>query len=188
MKEAQHINKSLSALGDCIQALCARQDHVPYRNSKLTQVLQDSLGGEAKTLMYVQVSPSQPDAAETLCTLNFANRARATDLGIKGTKDTSANLLVRVFICLPRYTLLPPQQRVLTTGLLLGPNAGLGSSKLCSLRVIEPTKSTVPEALSTLPSPPLSSGIELSPDHPAWVLCGLSRLGISWPLQCALSA
>jgi hypothetical protein len=55
MKEAQHINKSLSALGDCIQALCARQDHVPYRNSKLTQVLQDSLGGEAKTLMYVQV-------------------------------------------------------------------------------------------------------------------------------------
>jgi hypothetical protein len=38
MKEAQHINKSLSALGDCVQALCARQEHVPYRNAKLTQV------------------------------------------------------------------------------------------------------------------------------------------------------
>jgi hypothetical protein len=61
----------------------------------LLQVLQDSLGGEAKTLMYVQVSPSSPDAAETLCTLNFANRARATDLGTKGTKDTSASLSVR---------------------------------------------------------------------------------------------
>jgi hypothetical protein len=44
------------------------------------------------------VSPSQLDAAETLCTLNFANRARATDLGIKGTKDTSANLSVRFFV------------------------------------------------------------------------------------------
>lgn len=47
LKEAQHINRSLSALGDCIAALSKRAPHIPYRNSKLTQLLQDALGGEA---------------------------------------------------------------------------------------------------------------------------------------------
>ncbi|KAK9926287.1 hypothetical protein M0R45_023525 [Rubus argutus] len=57
LKEAQHINKSLSALGDVIFALAQKSPHVPYRNSKLTQVLQSSLGGQAKTLMFVQLNP-----------------------------------------------------------------------------------------------------------------------------------
>ncbi|KAK3239345.1 hypothetical protein CYMTET_50726 [Cymbomonas tetramitiformis] len=81
LKEAQHINKSLSALGDCIAALSSKSAHIPYRNSKLTQLLQDSLGGDAKTLMFVQASPALPDAAETLCSLNFAARAKAVDTG-----------------------------------------------------------------------------------------------------------
>lgn len=53
LREAQHINKSLSALGDVIYALRSRQGHVPFRNSKLTYLLQDSLSGDSKTLMIV---------------------------------------------------------------------------------------------------------------------------------------
>ncbi|XP_016785399.2 kinesin-like protein KIFC3 isoform X7 [Pan troglodytes] len=66
LREAQHINKSLSALGDVIAALRSRQGHVPFRNSKLTYLLQDSLSGDSKTLMVVQWEPAcqtpQPSA------------------------------------------------------------------------------------------------------------------------------
>lgn len=62
LREAQYINKSLSALGDVIYALRSRQSHVPFRNSKLTYLLQDSLSGESKTLMMVQVSISEKEA------------------------------------------------------------------------------------------------------------------------------
>lgn len=55
LREAQCINKSLAALGDVINALRSRQSHVPFRNSRLTYLLQDSLSGDSKTLMMVQV-------------------------------------------------------------------------------------------------------------------------------------
>jgi kinesin family protein C2/C3 len=88
LKEAQAINKSLSALGDVIQALSAKSSHVPFRNSKLTHLLSDSLGGDSKCLMFCQVSPTTFDSGETLCSLNFAARARNVELG-KATKHTS---------------------------------------------------------------------------------------------------
>ena len=66
LKEAQSINKSLSALGDVIQSLAQKTAHIPYRNSKLTHLLQDSLGGDSKTLMMVQVSPAAIDLGEHL--------------------------------------------------------------------------------------------------------------------------
>uniref|UniRef100_A0A0D3GHS5 Kinesin motor domain-containing protein n=1 Tax=Oryza barthii TaxID=65489 RepID=A0A0D3GHS5_9ORYZ len=81
LKEAQHINKSLSALGDVIFSLSQKNAHVPYRNSKLTQVLQNSLGGHAKTLMFVQVNPDVSSYAETLSTLKFAERVSGVELG-----------------------------------------------------------------------------------------------------------
>lgn len=81
LREAQNINKSLSALGDVIQALVAKSPHVPYRNSKLTMLLKDSLGGDAKTLMIVQSSPAQLNVTETLSSLNFSARARNVELG-----------------------------------------------------------------------------------------------------------
>merc|ERR1712190_655144 len=81
MKEAQNINKSLSALGDVIGSLVAKSGHVPYRNSKLTMMLKDSLGGDSKTLMIVQSSPAQGNVTETLSSLNFASRARNVELG-----------------------------------------------------------------------------------------------------------
>lgn len=81
LKEAQHINKSLSALGDVIFALSQKSPHVPYRNSKLTQVLQSSLGGQAKTLMFVQLNPDIDSYSETVSTLKFAERVSGVELG-----------------------------------------------------------------------------------------------------------
>ncbi|KAJ0480094.1 putative minus-end-directed kinesin ATPase [Helianthus annuus] len=81
LREAQHINKSLSALGDVIFALAQKSQHVPYRNSKLTQVLQSSLGGQAKTLMFVQLNPDVESFSETISTLKFAERVSGVELG-----------------------------------------------------------------------------------------------------------
>ncbi|XP_020091682.1 kinesin-like protein KIN-14R isoform X1 [Ananas comosus] len=81
LKEAQNINKSLSALGDVISALATKSPHIPFRNSKLTHLLQDSLSGDSKTLMFVQISPNENDVGETLCSLNFASRVRGIELG-----------------------------------------------------------------------------------------------------------
>jgi len=87
LKEAQAINKSLSALGNVIEALQQKRPHVPYRDSKLTFLLQDSLGGHAKTLMFINVSPTLIDAEETTCSLQFATRVRKCELG-QATKNT----------------------------------------------------------------------------------------------------
>ncbi|GAB1861937.1 Kinesin-like protein [Camponotus japonicus] len=77
LKEAASINLSLSALGNVISALAAGNGrHVPYRDSKLTRLLRDSLGGNARTLMIACISPSDIDAEETLSTLRYAARAR----------------------------------------------------------------------------------------------------------------
>uniref|UniRef100_A0A453HVL6 Kinesin motor domain-containing protein n=1 Tax=Aegilops tauschii subsp. strangulata TaxID=200361 RepID=A0A453HVL6_AEGTS len=85
LKEAQHINKSLAALGDVIASLAQKNAHVPYRNSKLTQLLQDSLGGQAKTLMFVHIAP-EPDAiGESISTLKFADRVASVELGAAKT-------------------------------------------------------------------------------------------------------
>eukprot|EP00434_Breviolum_minutum_P003495 symbB.v1.2.003073.t1/scaffold169.1/size288995/1 len=76
MKEAQSINKSLTALGDVIEALTKGQKHVPYRNHRLTQLLSDSLGGNAKTLMFVNCSPASGNLDETAAALAYAVRAK----------------------------------------------------------------------------------------------------------------
>ncbi|CAO2198421.1 unnamed protein product [Urochloa humidicola] len=77
LKEGKAINLSLSALGDVIDALQTKKTHVPYRNSKLTQVLRDSLGCDSKTLMLVHIRPNENDLCETICTLGFATRVRS---------------------------------------------------------------------------------------------------------------
>jgi Kinesin motor domain len=80
LREGQSINKSLSALGDVMAALSdgggKGKTFVPYRNNKLTQLMQDSLGGNAKTLMFVNFSPADYNADETATSLGFATRVK----------------------------------------------------------------------------------------------------------------
>ena len=86
LKEAQNINKSLSALGDVISALSTGEKFIPYRNNKLTLVMQDSLGGNAKTLMFVNISPADYNADETVTSLTYASRVKL----IKNTANKNA--------------------------------------------------------------------------------------------------
>ncbi|XP_065303977.1 chromosome-associated kinesin KIF4-like isoform X2 [Dermacentor albipictus] len=76
LKEGITINQGLLSLGNVISALCDGHSHVPYRNSKLTRLLQDSLGGNSHTVMIACVSPADSNLEETLNTLRYADRAR----------------------------------------------------------------------------------------------------------------
>uniref|UniRef100_A0A3B5AH15 Kinesin-like protein n=1 Tax=Stegastes partitus TaxID=144197 RepID=A0A3B5AH15_9TELE len=86
LREAQCINKSLSALGDVINALRSKHAHVPFRNSRLTYLLQDSLSGDSKTLMMVQVSPLPANMSESVCSLKFAQRVRSVELSASSSR------------------------------------------------------------------------------------------------------
>lgn len=85
LRETQSINKSLSCLGDVFNALATGASHVPYRNSKLTYLLQDCLSGDGKALMFVNLSPTTASCGESVCSLRFAQRVNQVELG-KATK------------------------------------------------------------------------------------------------------
>ena len=81
LKETQAINKSLSALADVFTSLSSGSKHVPYRNSKLTYLLQPCLSGDGKTLMIVNVSGETSNVGETICSLRFAAQVNQCELG-----------------------------------------------------------------------------------------------------------
>ena len=92
MKEANAINKSLSSLGDVISAMGdAKAKHVPYRNSKLTHLLQNALSGSAKTLMFVNVHPGAKHHSESLSSLRFASKVGGVEIGPAAQKKERAN-------------------------------------------------------------------------------------------------
>ena len=94
LKEATKINLSLSTLGNVISALVdGKSSHVPYRNSKLTRLLQDSLGGNSKTLMFANIGPAEYNYDETLSTLRYANRAKNIKNNAKINEDPKDTLM-----------------------------------------------------------------------------------------------
>jgi kinesin family protein 5 len=95
LEEAKMINKSLSALGNVINALTEKRTgaHIPYRDSKLTRLLQESLGGNACTVLVVCTSPSSYNATETISTLRFGNRAKRIENKAKVNQQRSVEEL-----------------------------------------------------------------------------------------------
>jgi len=98
LKEAGMINKSLSALGNVINSLVEQSEgkgrHIPYRDSKLTFILRDSLGGNSKTVIIANISPSSTNMGETLSTLEFAKRAKQIKNKAVVNEDSSGTILI----------------------------------------------------------------------------------------------
>ena len=93
LKELASINKSLSALGDCIAALSVKAKHVPFRNSRLTQLLSDSLSNKAKVLMICCAAPEPENVKESKNTLRWAQRSAACELGMARRNSLSESQL-----------------------------------------------------------------------------------------------
>ena len=94
LKEGILINKSLMTLGNVITALCdGKSKHIPYRDSNLTRLLQDSLGGNTKTVMIAALSPANYNFEETMSTLRYANRAKQIKNKPKVNEDPKDALL-----------------------------------------------------------------------------------------------
>lgn len=99
LREASSINKSLSTLGDVISALASEQPHTPYRNSKLTMLMQDSLGGNAKTLLFVTASIAAFNLDETLTSLTYASRAKAVTNAAQRSADCREIARLKAVYC-----------------------------------------------------------------------------------------
>lgn len=99
LEESKKINKSLSALGNVIYALTdpKGRTHIPYRDSKLTRLLENSLGGNCKTTMIAMISPAQCSFNESLSTLNFAKRAKTLKTKATINEDIDHNALIRQY-------------------------------------------------------------------------------------------
>lgn len=95
-KEGSNINKSLLALGNCINALADGLKHVPYRDSKLTRILKDSLGGNCQTIMIANISPSSSSFEDTYNTLKYATRTKCI-------KATISKNVMNESLSIPQY-------------------------------------------------------------------------------------
>ena len=99
LEESKKINKSLSALGNVIYALTdpKGRTHIPYRDSKLTRLLENSLGGNCRTTMIGMISPAECSFSESLSTLNFAKRAKSIKNRAIVNEDIDHNALIRQY-------------------------------------------------------------------------------------------
>ena len=97
LEETKKINQSLSALGNVIAALTdpRGRQHIPYRDSKLTRILEDSLGGNCKTTMMAMISPALEAFMESLSTLKFANRAKNIKNEARVNEDLDQKSMLR---------------------------------------------------------------------------------------------
>eukprot|EP01041_Mallomonas_annulata_P000191 gene191-337_t len=94
LRETVNINKSLSCLSDVFLSLNRKAAHIPYRNSKLTMLLQDCLSGDGKALMIANISPTMASAQETYCSLKFASQVNQVELG-KAHKNVVTTVMIQ---------------------------------------------------------------------------------------------
>ncbi|KAL7222190.1 hypothetical protein ACSBR1_023991 [Camellia fascicularis] len=107
--EGAEINKSLLALKECIRALDNDQGHIPFRGSKLTEVLRDSFVGNSRTVMISCISPNSGSCEHTLNTLRYADRVKSLSKGNNSKKDTlSLTLNLKESTMMPLSSILPP--------------------------------------------------------------------------------
>eukprot|EP00492_Amphilonche_elongata_P001857 TRINITY_DN219_c0_g1_i3.p1 TRINITY_DN219_c0_g1~~TRINITY_DN219_c0_g1_i3.p1 ORF type:complete len:278 (+),score=76.12 TRINITY_DN219_c0_g1_i3:746-1579(+) len=92
LTEAKHINKSLSSLGDVMAALQKKEKFIPYRNSTLTKIMQNALSPNGKTVMFVNICPTNEHVGETLSSLKFAKRVGKVELGSAQAKKKKYRL------------------------------------------------------------------------------------------------
>ncbi|KAL3538910.1 hypothetical protein ACH5RR_002276 [Cinchona calisaya] len=146
LKEAANINKSLSTLGHVIMVLVdvanGRPRHIPYRDSRLTFLLQDSLGGNSKTMIIANVSPSICSAAETLNTLKFAQRAKLIQNNAVVNEDSSGDIVAlqnQIQLLKEELSVLKRQNvsRALAFGPLPTMDKGLEDDNSCSEDALE---------------------------------------------------
>merc|ERR1719382_138311 len=90
LKETQNINRSLSSLADVFQAKAENRSHIPFRNSKLTHLMEPCLSGQGKTLMTVNISPEIDNSHESLCSLRFAGQVAQCTTGGKARRSVKA--------------------------------------------------------------------------------------------------
>jgi len=111
LEEAKNINSSLTTLGMVINALCDGAPHIPYRDSKLTRLLMDSLGGNSRTTMIICCSPEAIHSPETLSTLRFGERAKRIENHAKVNEELSAKEL-QVLLDSARVEILRLQKKL----------------------------------------------------------------------------
>jgi kinesin family protein C1 len=139
LKETVNINKSLSCLADVFINLGQKSQHIPYRNSKLTMLLQDCLSGEGKSLMIVNVSPTVASSGETVCSLRFADQVSQVELG-KAQRQM--------------YTTVPPKEET------AGKNTGSSSSSSSSRARTTSNPSRLAPPAKTAAAAPVAVPIE----------------------------
>ncbi|CAI9100319.1 OLC1v1037292C1 [Oldenlandia corymbosa var. corymbosa] len=105
--EGAEINKSLLALKECIRALDNDQGHIPFRGSKLTEVLRDSFVGDSRTVMISCISPNSGSCEHTLNTLRYADRVKSLSKGNSSKREPLSLLNLRSSIAVPSSTALP---------------------------------------------------------------------------------
>ena len=137
LEEAKKINLSLSALGNVIHALTSRADHIPYRDSKLTRLLQESLGGNYKTSLIVNCSPHPRNLDDSINTLKFAQRAKTIKNSVKVNVTKSIESYIKTIEKL-RKKLEKAEEEILTLKKLIKDYGGIARSNTMTIEPLSP--------------------------------------------------
>ncbi|KAM4817330.1 kinesin-like protein KIF25 [Urocitellus parryii] len=167
LRETSFINRSLAALADVLGALSERRGHVPYRNSKLTHLLQDTIGGDAKLLVILCVSPGQKHVAETLQGLGFGARARQAERGQAGKRPSCAQKGTRCLGEKEEMDSGPPHVSGGASKLSAQDEAQLTTASSCPLPPGHVVSAAVSSELAGIGSPPSAmASWHMVPAHP----------------------